>query len=236
MSCGWEARVTARKERGVCLLGTPPCHPESERAASSPRGSKGQAVTAGPGWVPAGPQARHPGDGGRLQMQLAGKGGAHAGRGDPAPSPGHRCGHAPLSGGAIRAPEMRSPPPQTPSPPSCTHCGVVTEGTHTPPGDLPARWEPGPCPRAVGSSPPLRGDSVRAPDTGPSSGTGGGSPRKQAGGPSMEGDMKWALSPRRPCGGRPWAAGGPGRAESGPAMPRPPLQMDPGASAGTRLL
>ena len=75
MSCGWEARLTARKERGVCLLGTPPCRPESERAASSPCRSKGQAVTAGPGWAPAWPQAHHPGDGGCLQTQLAGKGG-----------------------------------------------------------------------------------------------------------------------------------------------------------------
>lgn len=74
MSCGWEVRVTTRKERGVCLLGTPSCLPESERASSSPRRSKGQAVTAGPGWAPTWPQAHHPGDGGCLQTQLAGKG------------------------------------------------------------------------------------------------------------------------------------------------------------------
>ena len=76
MSCGWEARVASRKECGVCLLGTPPRLPESERAALSPRGHKGQAVTEGPDWAPAQPQACHSENRGCLQMQLAGEGGA----------------------------------------------------------------------------------------------------------------------------------------------------------------
>ena len=158
--------------------------------------------------------------------------GAHPGRGDPPPSPGHRRGHAPLSRGAIRAPEMWSSPPQTPFPPPCTHCGVVTEGTHPHPGELPARWEPGTCPTAVGSSPealPHPGDSVRAPHKGPSSGTGEGSSRKQAGSPNTEGGHEAGIEPQEALGGRPWVAGRPAQAESGPATLKPPLEMDPRA-------
>lgn len=97
----------------------------------------------------------------------------------------------------------------------------MAEGTHPHPGELPARWDQGRAPQPWDLRHP--GDSVRAPEKGPSSGSGEGSSRKQAGIPNAEGGHEAGVEPQEALGRT--ALGG---TESGPAMLRPPLQMDPG--------
>lgn len=49
--------MTARKERGVCLLGTPPCHPATQSQKGQPRlcvGAKGRRSLQAPAGCPQG--------------------------------------------------------------------------------------------------------------------------------------------------------------------------------------